>query len=182
VEEEVECDPLGRHGQQKSPLRKHERTAWPETGRFGQRHGVSTAPLWSNPGGGTPRPVRFGSWVRRSRSGRRDGIAARGVRYGIMARRIDSTSRRGTVVLIDTGTARYWGEDGADDEKLRTHDSKSSRRIGRGSSRSSRRPTRSREPSAAPRSARSRCAEFADLAPATSWLELAAELLRRRSS
>ncbi len=29
----------------------------------------------------------------------------------------------GTVVLIRTGTARYWGEDGADHEKLRTHDS-----------------------------------------------------------
>jgi kynurenine formamidase len=58
------------------------------------------------------------------------GVDALPAHYGITPADVDAAARRqnvrlepGDVVLFRTGTLRYWGEDGADHEKLAEHDS-----------------------------------------------------------
>lgn len=58
------------------------------------------------------------------------GVDALPSNYGIVPRDIDAALERqgteirpGDVVLLRTGTLRFWGEDGADHEKLAEHDS-----------------------------------------------------------
>lgn len=50
-----------------------------------------------------------------------DSITPRDIDRALRAQRVEL--RPGDVVLIRTGTARYWGRDGADHESIREHDS-----------------------------------------------------------